>query len=61
MATDSSYQPKNISYGCIFSMIAAFLGGLALVIVAWFFLAREAPQAVPEGQGPIEAAEPPID
>lgn len=61
MADDSSYQPKNITSGCIFSLVAAFLAGLAFVIIAWFFLAREEPQVVPNGEGPIEAAEPPID
>lgn len=61
MADEGSFQPKNISYSCVFSLVAAFLAGLALVIIAWFFLAQAEPQVVPEGEGPFEAAEPPGD
>jgi hypothetical protein len=40
-------------------VIGAFLIGLAIAVVIWFVVARTEPAAVPNGEGPIEAAEPP--
>ena len=62
MATDDSrLAPKNIGSGCVFALVAAALVGLALIIVIWFVVARVEPDAAPDGEGPIEAAEPPVE
>ena len=57
---DSRVAPRNLGSGCVFYLVAAFLAGLALVVILWFVLARVEPEAVPDGEGPIEAAEPPV-
>ncbi|HEX6985860.1 MAG TPA: hypothetical protein VF170_10800 [Planctomycetaceae bacterium] len=57
---ESGFAPKNVSSGCVFSLVAAALAGLAAVIILWFVVARVEPEAAPEGEGPVEAAEPPM-
>ncbi|MBA3311938.1 MAG: hypothetical protein M3552_04640 [Planctomycetota bacterium] len=49
----------DVGSSCLFWIVAAFLIGLAIAIVLWFVVARVEPEAAPDGEGPIEAAEPP--
>jgi hypothetical protein len=50
---------NDVGSSCLVRVIGAFLAGLAIVIIVWFVVARTEPQAAPNGEGPIEAAEPP--
>ncbi len=49
----------GLGSSCLLWMGGAFLIGLAITVVLWFVVARVEPAAVPDGEGPIEAAEPP--
>jgi hypothetical protein len=61
MATDdSAAEPQRALSGCVFWMVAAALLTFAVVIVIWWVVSRIEPAAAPDGQGPIEAAEPPV-
>lgn len=48
----------DVGSSCLKWVVIAFLVGLAITIIVWFIVARTAPEAAPNGEGPIEAAEP---
>lgn len=49
----------DVGSSCLLWVIGAFIAGLAIVIIIWFVVARTEPELAPNGEGPIEAAEPP--
>ncbi len=49
----------DVGSSCLVWVVAAFRIGLAIAVVLWFVVARVEPAAAPDGEGPIEAAEPP--
>jgi hypothetical protein len=48
----------DVGSSCLKWIVIAFLIGLGITIIVWFFVARAEPEVAPNGEGPIEAAEP---
>lgn len=71
MSRDDSAMPEadppvegpaeHLGGRCLLYGVGAVLIGVAIMIVFWFVMARVDPAAVPRGEGPIEAAEDPLD